>query len=249
VHEDPFGLGPTERLEQYRRIHFPTGRDLAGDPVATAFGASVFDTPFYDAIRGEIAQLGVKELDFAVDIGCATGRSTVDLVSCLSGEGIVLGVDSNIALLKWAATLVRSSADLTNSVDRAISSDLLARFGSDLGKVMFAGMDALNLAVASDAVDIVLALNVIDRFDKPELALAEIARVTKPGGHFVVACPFDWPRDRELEFRPLQLSDIVVPEQFELVSNQGAVPWSVPDARSNRLVHLYACEVAVYRRR
>lgn len=64
-----------------------------------------------------------------------------------------------------------------------------------------------------------------------------------------MACPFDWPRQPGFELRPQSLSEVVPEAKFTLLSDLPTVPWSVPDARSNRLLHQYSCEVAIYRKR
>ncbi len=46
--------------------------------------------------------------------------------------------------------------------------------------------DAQRLKLASDSCDLVVAIGLLSWVERPELALAEMARITKPGGHVIV---------------------------------------------------------------
>lgn len=249
VPDDPFGLELAERLDQYRRLHFVDDSTLLDDPISRAFGPSIYDSSFYAVVKEEIGKLAIGGLELAVDVGCATGRSTFDVIDLLAASGTVLGVDTNSLLLEWASSLLATPATLGDETDHQIASHLRATHGSGLDKVLFCGMDALSLALASESTDLLLALNVVDRFDKPGWAIEEFARVLRPDGYLVLACPFDWPRQPGFELRPQSLSEVVPEAKFTLLSDLPTVPWSVPDARSNRLLHQYSCEVAIYRKR
>ena len=52
--------------------------------------------------------------------------------------------------------------------------------------------DASRLPFRDAAFDLVFADNVLEHLDKPELVFAEVARVLKPGGRFLVKTPNAW---------------------------------------------------------
>jgi SAM-dependent methyltransferase len=51
--------------------------------------------------------------------------------------------------------------------------------------------DATALPLADGSVDLVMAFDVLEHLDDDDTAVAEIARVLRPGGHFLVAVPCD----------------------------------------------------------
>lgn len=62
--------------------------------------------------------------------------------------------------------------------------------------------DAQNLPFVNQSLDSVLLLDVLEHLPNPEAALAEIARVLKPQGIFVVQVPFLYPlHDQPLDFQ------------------------------------------------
>lgn len=61
--------------------------------------------------------------------------------------------------------------------------------------------DAQALPLADASVDNGLMLHVLEHLHRPQLALAEIARAIKPGGHLLVEVPFLYPlHDAPLDF-------------------------------------------------
>lgn len=103
-----------------------------------------------------------------VSVGCGPGFEPAELADELGAEGRVLGVDASPAMLSLAA---KTCAD---------------RPTVDLGRG-----DATSLPLADDAADALTAVQVLEYLLEPEAALAEFARVLRPGGRAVVL-DTDW---------------------------------------------------------
>lgn len=101
----------------------------------------------------------------ALDIGCGTGRALTPLRAAVGPAGHVLGVDATPAMLGEARRLGRG--------------DLAA----------LAVADALRLPVPNAWVAVVFAGGVLPHLTDPAAALAEWARVTRPGGALAIFHP------------------------------------------------------------
>jgi len=128
----------------------------------------------------------------ALEIGCAAGGVTQALAE--RGNGLVLGVDLNISMLRLAQRVlatgrVRYARRRIGLVyDRRDFAVPLARPEA----VDYWACDALALPFAPDAFGLVAALNVLDAVQAPQMLLAGIAALLRPGGGAVLACPYDW---------------------------------------------------------
>ncbi|MEH3148772.1 MAG: methyltransferase domain-containing protein [Methylobacterium frigidaeris] len=127
-----------------------------------------------------------------LDVGCAVGRTSFDLAAACDGP--VLGIDLNWPLLRIGRGVL----------DRGLLRHPLRRLGNrydrretrfsppEAGRVDFWVVDALSLPFADDTFRLVMALNVLDCVPDPARLVAEISRVTAPGGGVAVATPLDW---------------------------------------------------------
>jgi ubiquinone/menaquinone biosynthesis C-methylase UbiE len=128
---------------------------------------------------------GVKQGIIDDDYGIF-GGSTRELVRLL-GKGCVV-LDLGAGLSPSSITLAMAGAD-TIAVDisqKMLSTAALraARKPTD-GRLVFARMNAYNLAISNSSVNAVVANDVLHQLDNPEAAMKEITRVLKPGGVFV----------------------------------------------------------------
>jgi SAM-dependent methyltransferase len=119
----------------------------------TKFG---HDMPVYAAA---IAEAGIRRGGVAVDAGCGTGRALPALRDAVGPDGTVIALELTPQMLEQA-----------RSKGWARSSDLLVL------------ADARALPFASASVDAVFAAGLVHHLPDPPAGLAELARVTRPGG-------------------------------------------------------------------
>lgn len=105
--------------------------------------------------------------DTLLDVGCGTGDDVLALAELVGSEGIVIGVDNSVTMVRTAR-------------DRAPESSTDFRVA-----------DAEDLPFASDAIAGSRADRVLQHLDHPRRAFEELCRVTRPGGRVVVT-DSDW---------------------------------------------------------
>jgi arsenite methyltransferase len=101
----------------------------------------------------------------ALDVGSGPGNVTASLARAAGPDGLALGVDISEPML---ARAVRSEA------------------GSNVG---FIRADAQRLPLRDNTVDAVVSMAVLQLIPNPAAALAEMARVLRPGGRLAVMVP------------------------------------------------------------
>jgi SAM-dependent methyltransferase len=131
--------------------------------------AAAWDTRFghdMPAYAAAIAQAGIRRGGAAADVGCGTGRALPALRDAVGPDGIVIGLELTPQMLAQAAA---------------------AGWASSASLLLLA--DARRLPFASASVDALFAAGLINHLpDKPS-ALAELARVTRPGGLLILFHP------------------------------------------------------------
>ncbi|MFI5934482.1 class I SAM-dependent methyltransferase [Actinoplanes sp. NPDC051494] len=130
--------------------------------------AATWDTKFGDdlpAYAAAIAEAGLASGGVAVDVGCGTGRALPALRAALGPAATVVGVDHTPQMLAAAAARARAC-------DAVL---LLA--------------DARNLPLADRTADAVFAAGLIQHLPDHEVGLAELARITRPGGRLLIFHP------------------------------------------------------------
>ncbi len=138
--------------------------------------------------------LGIAEsspANTAIDLGCATGRTTFELAAKTAGP--VLGIDLHIGMLRVASRALRESRARYGRRrvgmvydERDIPLDLNG------DRVDFWLADATSLPLADGAADLAVSLNVLDCVQSPHGHLTEISRMLSPGGTAILATPYDW---------------------------------------------------------
>lgn len=109
--------------------------------------------------------LNIPRGGVALDVGSGPGGVTASLAQAVGPEGLALGIDVSEAMLARAV--------------RAVAAP----------QAGFLRADAQRLPLRDETVDSVVSVAVLQLVPKPEAALAEIARVLRPGGRLAVMVP------------------------------------------------------------
>jgi arsenite methyltransferase len=109
--------------------------------------------------------LNIPSGGIALDVGCGPGTVTASLARAAGPGGLALGLDISEPML---ARAVRTTAE---------------------PQVGFLRADAQRLPFRDETVDAVLSIAVLQLIPDPVVALAEIARVLRPGGQLAAVVP------------------------------------------------------------
>jgi ubiquinone/menaquinone biosynthesis C-methylase UbiE len=121
------------------------------------------DMPAYAAA---IAEAGIRRGGVVADVGCGTGRALPALRDAVGPDGVVLGLELTPEMLAE-----------TTAAGRGGHADLLIL------------ADARGLPLATASVDATFAAGLVNHLpDKPS-GLAELGRVTRPGGLLILFHP------------------------------------------------------------
>lgn len=120
-----------------------------------------------DQYRAVFDMLDARGAEQILDVGCGTGGAVRALAKRVGDVGRVVGIDSS-------ATMIAEARRRTA--------------GSSL-PVEFCHADAHQLPFADNSFDGAYSLHVFEIVGEPRRALAEVARVTRPGGRILVNGP------------------------------------------------------------
>ncbi len=121
-------------------------------------------------------RMGARPGEVLLDLGCGAGRHTFEALR----RGMkVVAVDLDAPSLRDVRDLTAALAEAGDTPPSAACLQLQA--------------DALRLPFADAAFDRVIVSEVLEHIPDDEVAMAEIARVLKPGGSAAVSVPRTWP--------------------------------------------------------
>ena len=138
---------------------------------ASTIGSLVYDNAqaltrrFVAAMQLPIEWLNIPNGGVALDVGAGPGSITTSLAHAAGPDGLALGIDISEPML---ARAVRAAA------------------GPQVG---FLRADAQKLPFRDETFDAAISVAVLQLVPDPAAALAEIARVLKPGGRLAVMVP------------------------------------------------------------
>lgn len=139
-----------------------------------AVRAATWDDKFPDdepAFAMAVSALGLPSGGTALDVGCGTGRALPLLQASVGASGRVIGVDLTPEMLAVAAAKGRGAAN-----SRSAGPELVVA-------------DARRLPLGDAMFDGVLAAGLLTHLPDPAAGLAELARVTRPGGRLALFHP------------------------------------------------------------
>ncbi len=161
-----------------------------------AWGDTYFGVKNYPQRCAQIALKATegKERKRALDIGCATGRSTIELarefekVTGLDFSARFIGAAERMRTEKRLRYTISTEGDLVEYKEALLPDDLKPYTEN----VEFWQADACNLKPIFTGYDLVTAFNLIDRLYDPAKFLRDIAGRINRGGTLVLSSPYTW---------------------------------------------------------
>ena len=128
----------------------------------------------------------------ALDLGCAVGRISFELVRACES---VVGVDYSTTFVE-SAKKIKESGLVTFQLAREgnLSTSAQVRLPSDLDRerVSFCQGDAENLPDSLGKFDVIIMANLLDRVAHPRKVLSRLRDITQPGAQVIICSPFTW---------------------------------------------------------
>ncbi len=222
---------------------------LLGEYMELHYGPQYFSINNFAKTIVDIAlnAFGERPKKRALDLGCGVGRSTFELAREFN---TVEGIDSSVRFINSAVKLksgetvnykLKVEGDLFEYKEIALNDLKLDSFKD---RVDFRQADACNLKPCYSNYDLVLAVNLIDRLDKPRKFLEEISLRINTGGILVIASPYTWlneftPKENwlggfkhlEKDFTTLMALKEVLLNSFRLVQDPQNVPFIIRETK------------------
>jgi len=169
-------------ISQYLEFHY--GREY--------FKVANFPKACIEKIVPHLTDVNTKK---ALDIGCAVGRSSFELIRHFDD---VDALDFSTRFILNAINL-RDQGKIRYLIDDEGELTTLKEFrlsdlelGEKAQKVNFFQGDACNLKSQYKGYDLIFAGNLIDRLYEPKLFLQDMIDRINPGGLFVITSPYTW---------------------------------------------------------
>ncbi len=161
------------------------------------YGQSYFAVPNFSAhlCQRVLAATAGRPRQRALDLGCATGRASLELARHFEA---VTGIDFSVRFIDLGVQLI-AAGHLRYALPE--EGDLLSYHEIRLdtldlqacaARVSFHQGDACNLPERYSDYDLILAANLIDRLYQPELFLRDVHRRLRPGGVLALCSPYTW---------------------------------------------------------
>lgn len=217
------------------------------------YGDTYFDVPNFPVACATAALNAVDQQSIqtkrALDIGCATARSSFELAKVFDH---VDAVDFSVRLIEAPTNLQKTGSQRYVVQDegelvtyKEIKLDEFDGYEAVKDKIAFMQGDACNLIEKYKNYDLVFAGNLLDRLYDPEKFLSTIKERTNPGGLLVMASPYTWleehtPRENWLggfkantgeNYTTLEgLTDALEPE-FKMIGEPQDIPFVIRETK------------------
>ena len=149
----------------------------------------------------DLAHLALGPTDRVLDAGCGSGQITRTVATAVP-QGKATGIDREQRYIDYARR--RAHAEGTPNI-AFIEGNLVA------------------LPFENDSFDVVWSKHVLQWIAEPAAALAEFARVTRPGGRVQAPRPSDWPHSLQVG-APVETNTLMSCESFMAASRRSWGP-------------------------
>ncbi|MDY7548302.1 5-histidylcysteine sulfoxide synthase [Glaciimonas sp. CA11.2] len=160
------------------------------------YGPEYFGVANFSKKLADISAMLCEKKHRALDIGCAVGRSALELARHFSHvDGVDYSarfIDVAIALIKHDRVRYEVPIEGELFEYREVCLSELELNAEQAIKVNFSQGDACNLSKKYRDYDLVLAANLIDRLVEPAVFLEDIGTRIRPGGLLLLTSPYTW---------------------------------------------------------
>ncbi len=141
-----------------------------------------------------VQAMGDRPKTHALDVGCATGRSTFELAQAFDSA---TGLDFSARFIQIAEQMrtqkqIRYTLPTEGDLVDYCTATLPKPLANTPAKVAFWQADACNLKPQFTGYDLIFAGNLIDRLYDPEKFLADATHRLNPGGLLILTSPYTW---------------------------------------------------------
>jgi ubiquinone/menaquinone biosynthesis C-methylase UbiE len=176
-----------------------------------------------------------------LDIGCGVGRTLYDCTDLFRDpDTILVGMDFAYNMCRRAKQILISGEEISLADSLSSSgfepSNLILRQTKKANNVFVAQGSVTNLPFKDESFDCVVNTYLIDRVDEPRLAIAEMIRVLRPGGLFVLSDPLNFEKGDPQKSMPTATTvvEVITSYGVEIFEHfDGLVYREVKDTRGN----------------
>jgi putative 4-mercaptohistidine N1-methyltranferase len=187
-------------LEQYLLFHYGTPEQIC-PLLPEARAACGFPVR---CVTEPLREMDLKKRGRALDLGCAVGRSTLELARYFDE---VIGIDFSPRFIAAARRMQVELAVTVRALKEGnIFEELQLEWPEEKmkGRIVFEQGDACALREGLGEFDFVLMANLIDRLPDPVRCLERLPALVSPGGWLAITSPYTWleeytPREKWLD--------------------------------------------------